>query len=229
MSILSKAIKNTKKLIEDIQLDDEERKLKMIAEKRTAKRTMKRSIDSNKKKISEIEQEIVSDKALGKKYALEGNRDLAAMQAEKVLFKTPVLQKVNNVVANQEKIYFVLDATEDIKSFNQQLVVFDRIEDISNNRDLVGVQAEIAVDNIMQELESPLMDDVQFYGEPMAENPMVSNMVDEWLGLETEEEPVVTKPVSDPVAKPSKKKEHKDKINELKKRANNLGEGGEGE
>ena len=223
MSLLSNVIKNTKKLIEDIRLDEEEKNMKMAAEKRTAKRTMKRSIDSNRKKISDIEQEISSDKALGKKYAMEGNRDLAAMQAEKVLFKTPVLQKINKVVMNQEKIYFVLDATEDIKSFNQQLVVFDKIEEINNNRDLVGVQAEKAVDNIMQELESPLMDDVTFYGEPMAENPLVTNMIDEWMGEKVQEKPTVSKPVEEPVVKPNIKEAHEEIIKEVKNREKNIG------
>ena len=93
MSLLSSIIINTRKLIDDIRMDDEEKRLKMIAEKRAAKRTMQRSIDSNKNKIADIEQQIATDTALGKRYALEGNRDLAAIQAEKVLFKHPYYKK----------------------------------------------------------------------------------------------------------------------------------------
>ena len=75
------------------------------------------------------------------------------------------------MVLNQEKIYFVLDFTEDIKTFNQQLVVFDKIDQINSDSDLLGVQAEKAVDNIMQSLESPLLHDVKAPGEPMVESP----------------------------------------------------------
>jgi len=225
MSMLANLIKNTRALINDIRMDEEEKRMQMIAEKRTAKRTMQRSIDSNKQKIAKIEQEIAADKALGKKYALQGDRELAAIQAEKVLFKTPVLQKIHKVILNQEKIFFVLDATEDIKTFNQQLVVFDKIEQINSNPDLIGVQAEQAVDRIMQELESPLVDDVSFLGEPATENPMVTNMIDEWMGKEIEPKPI-SKPIEDTSLKVNKKEEHKAKINELKVRAKNLGNEG---
>ena len=222
MSLLSNIINNTRKLIDDIRMDDEEKRLKMIAEKRSAKRTMQRSIDSNRKKITDIEQQIAADNALGKKYALEGNRDLAAMQAEKVLFKTPVLQKINKVVLNQEKIFFVLDSTEDINTFNQELVVFDKIDQVNSNPDLLGVQAEKAVDNIMQQLESPMLNNVKAYGEPMVESPMVKNMIDGWLGKGTQEEPIITKQEPESVVAETKKEEQKAKIKELEARGKYL-------